>query len=89
MVLLGDVRELEVERERPQDTRLPLERQGVDGIPKITVRLAGPRSAGEGPHALDVLEQGLPLLLDEDAAEQVAQEAHVAAEGVGNDGHPL
>jgi hypothetical protein len=53
------------------------------------MRLAGPRRAREGADALDVVEERVALLLDEHAPQQVAEEAHVAAEGVGDDGHPL
>ena len=80
MVLLGDVRELEVERERAQHARLPLERQRLDGLLELLVRRAGTRRAGQRAHPLDVLEQRLALLLDEDAPEQVAEQADVSAQ---------
>ena len=92
VLLLGDVREREVERERAQDARLPLERQPDDGGREVVVRGTGARGAGERPNALDVVEERLVLLLDEHPAEQVAEHADVAPErGVGGgvlDGHP-
>jgi len=80
MVLLGDVCELEVEGEGAQHARLPLERQRLDGFLDLLVRRAGARRARERAHPLDVLEQRLALLLDEDAPEQVAEQADVTAE---------
>jgi hypothetical protein len=44
------------------------------------VRRARARVAGKGPDALDVREQGLALLLDQDAAEEVAQQADVPSQ---------
>ena len=92
VLLLGDVRELEVERERAQHARLPLERQRRDRGREVVVRGPAARGAGERPDALDVVEERLVLLLDEHPAEQVAEHADVAPErGVGGgvlDGHP-
>jgi len=79
-MLLGDVRKLEIERERPQHARLPLERQRLDSLLELLVRRTGTRRAGERANALDVLEQRLALLLHEDAPEQVTEQAHVPAE---------
>ena len=80
VLLLGDVRELEVERERPQHARLPLERQRRR--PRPRGRRAARRRAppARAPHALDVREERLVLLLDEHLPEQVAEHANVAPE---------
>src|SRR5437870_506071 len=92
MLLLGHVRELEVERERTEDARLPLERQARDRSSEIVVRRATARCSRERTDALDVGEERLVLLLDEHLSEQVAEQANVAAErsiGWGlADGHP-
>jgi hypothetical protein len=89
MVLLGDVRELEVEGERAEHARLAREGQLGDGIAKIAVGLARTRSPRECADALDVLEQLLAVLLDEDAPEQVAEEAHVAPQDVRDHRHDV
>jgi hypothetical protein len=83
VVLLGEVRELEEERERTQDLRLLLEvelphRAGQLGADGRFAGLAG--AARDPPDLLLPREQLLALLLDHDAAEQVAEQAHVAAE---------
>ena len=75
-MLLGEVRELEVERERPQHVRLPLERKGCDGglQPGAGRRTAGGASATREP--ADVLligEQAFAALLDENAAQDLTQ----------------
>ena len=83
MVLLGEVDELEVERERPQDVRLPLGRQGSDRLlePRPRGRRAArPRATREVADALLGLEQPRPALLDEYAPEDVAEQADVAPE---------
>ncbi len=82
VMLLGDVRELEVERERAQHARLALERQRLDRRLELLVRRPGPRRPGQRPHPLDVREQRLALLLDEDAPEQVAEQPDVSAQRV-------
>ena len=78
VLLLGDVRELEVRCERSQHARLPLERQRGDRRREVVGRNSFARGAREPAHPLDVGEQRLVLLLDEDAAEHVAQQANVA-----------
>ena len=81
MVLLGDVRELEVEAEGSEHGRLPLERQGADGGGELRARARlthRPGSPRERADALLVREQILPFLLDEDAAEDVAEQADIA-----------
>ena len=80
-MLLRDVRELEVESERAQDAGLPLERQRLDRVAQLVAPRPLPRGAGKRTDALDVGEQRLVLLLDEHAAEQVAEKADVAAYG--------
>ena len=80
VMLLGDVRELEVQPEGPQHARLALERQRLHRLLELLVWRPGARLACERPHPLDVREQRLALLLDEDAPEQVAEQADVPAE---------
>ena len=84
MLLLGDVRELEVERERTEDARLPLERQAGDCGSEIVLWCAVARCPRERAHAFDIREERLVLLLDEHLPEQVAEHADVTPErGVG------
>jgi hypothetical protein len=82
-VLLGDVRQLEVEAEGAQHLRLALEIELANGLPQ-RLPAGGParraRLAREPPDPLFLIEQLLPFLLDEDPAEDVAQQADVAAE---------
>ena len=85
VVLLGDVDELEEQRERPQHralrarARAPRPRRA--SAPREPPRA---RVARERPDPLLVVEEVLALLLDEHAPEQVAEQAHVGAEsGVG------
>ena len=80
MVLLGDVGELEEERERAEHGRLLLEAELRDRLPERLPRAAGARIAGERPDPLLAVEQLLALLLDEDPPEQVAEQADVRAE---------
>ena len=80
VVLLGYVRELEVQPERAQHARLPLERQRRDRVAQLVVRRALACCARECPHALNVREQRLVFLLDEHLPEQVAEQADVAPE---------
>ena len=77
MLLLGDVRELEVRREGAQDARLPLERQLADRRSQVVGRNSFACSPREPAHPLDVVQQRLVLLLDEDAPEDVAEQANV------------
>jgi hypothetical protein len=78
MVLLGEVRQLEVEAECAEDEALFLQaerridRRDRAGLP------GGP---GVDADALDEVEQPLALLLDEDAAEQRSEQADVAPDG--------
>ena len=87
-MLLGEVGQLEVEGERAQDARLAFKRQHVDRGAEFVAARSLPRRARERPHVLDGGEERLVLLLDEHAAEQVAEEAHVAPEDVGDHRHP-
>jgi hypothetical protein len=83
VVLLGEVRELEVEPEGPQHLRAPLVGKVADHGREVGPRPGlpgGTRLARELPDPLDVLEQILALLLDEDTAEDLAEEPDVAAE---------
>ena len=81
VVLLGDVGDLEVEGEGAEDARLARERERLHRLPQLVAPLALPRGAGERPDVLDVGEQRFVLLLDEHAAEEVAEQADVAAYG--------
>jgi hypothetical protein len=83
VVLLREVRELEVERERPQDLGLAVERQAPDSIREPGTRRSPARGAcapGELPDALLVGEQSLAALLDEHPSERLAEEADIAPE---------
>src|SRR6266481_4337554 len=64
MLLLGDVRELEVRRKGAQDARLPIERQRADRSREVVGRNSFACSPRETTHPLDVVEQRLVLLLD-------------------------
>jgi hypothetical protein len=83
VVLLGDVRQLEVEAEGAEHLCLALEIELGDCSPQLG-SAGGPAGgaglAREPPDPLFLVEQVLPLLLDEDPAEDVAQQADVAAE---------
>src|SRR5439155_13869932 len=81
VVLLGDVRELEVDGEGAEDERLALEVDRADELDELLDRLgrAAPPGAAELPRALLELEQLLALLLDDHQAERVAEQADVAA----------
>ena len=81
-MLLGDVDELEEERERPQHRALPLGPERRDRVAESASRAARARVAGERADPLLVVEELLPLLLDEHAPEQVAEQAHVGARAV-------
>ena len=86
VMLLGEVDDLEIVRER---ARHPLRIGHVerrDGLPQRRRRLV-PRGAGggapalgESPDALFEIEERLALLLDERLAENVAERRHVAAQ---------
>ena len=78
VLLLGDVRELEIRGEGAKDARLPLERELAHCGREVVLRAAGPRRAREPSQALDVVEQALVVLLDEHPAEEVAEQADIA-----------
>jgi hypothetical protein len=81
--LLGEVCELEVEPEGPQHLSAPLVGEVADDGCEIGARPrlpGGARLARELADPLDVREQVLALLLDEDTAEDLAEEPDVAAE---------
>ena len=79
-MLLCDVDQLEVETERPQDVGLIDRRQHPHGVAD-GVGVAGfARIARTQPDPLLRLEQLVPFLLDEDLAQDVAEQANVAAE---------
>ena len=83
VVLLGDVRELEVEREGAEDLRLLVEIQRRDRLRQLgpDVGVAGLACpAGDVADLLLARQQLHSLLLDHDAAEQVAEEADVPSE---------
>src|SRR5207302_7403781 len=85
VMLLGDVRQLEVQRERAQDFRLVSRREraygGTDGAD--VARAA--RVAGEQPDPLLGLEDVAALLLDQHRAQGGSEQADVAPEwGVGS-----
>ena len=79
-MLLCDVDQLEVETERPQDVGLIDRRQHPYGVAE-GVGVAGfARIARTQPDPLLRLEQLGSFLLDEDLAQDVAEQANVAAE---------
>ena len=83
VMLLGDVGELEVEREGAEDLRLLLEVEPADGTRELgahvgVARLAGP--AGDVADLLLARQEVFPLLLDHHAPEQVAEQADVSTE---------
>ena len=87
VVLLGDVRELEEDAEGAEDDGLALERQRRDRLLERLPLTAAARPARERADSLDEVEHLLTLLLDEDTAEQIAEQANVRAQaGVGS--HP-
>ncbi len=81
-MLLGDVRQLEVEGERAQDERLPLQVEAADDL----CELGGRRLVSPAPpprqraHPLLELEQLLALLLDDHPAEDLPEQPDVAPE---------
>ena len=83
VVLLGDVREVEVDREGAQDDGLRLDRERRDGRGQLGRRAAVAAAAEPGEPADPLLElEGLvALLLGEHAAERVAEQPHVRPEG--------
>ena len=80
VVLLGDVRELEEERERAQDGGLLLEIELADRLLELGAAARLPRLAREPADPLLQREQLLALLLDEDLPEDVPEQADVGAE---------
>jgi hypothetical protein len=92
VMLLGEVCELEVERERPQHVGLPIEGQCGDRFGELVPRsrTAGrTRVAGQLADSLLGGEEARTTLLDEHASEGLAEQAHVPSErrvGAGN-GH--
>ena len=78
VVLLGDVRELEEDAERPQHDGLALERERPRSSRRAArARPLAARPARERADPLDEVEHLLPLLLDEHAPEEVAEQADV------------
>ena len=80
VVLLGDVRELEEDAESPQDDGLALERERRDRLREGLTLATAARPARERADPLDEVEHLLPLLLDENAPQQVAEQADVRAQ---------
>ena len=91
-MLLGDVREVEVDRERAQDERLPLDIEPGDHLghrPPRAFVAASTEPAEEADSLLEP-EDVLPFLLDEHAAEDGAEQPNVRAKrGVGARRHDL
>ena len=78
VVLLGEVRELEVEAEGSQDERLLARRSGE--VVVLAVVLSARASRASRRICLDEVEQPLAFLFDEHRAEDRPEHAHVAAE---------
>ena len=83
VVLLGEIRELEVQAERTQDKPLLMLLERLDDGDRSGV----PRVARSEPRAFDELEQPRAFLLDQHLAEHVTQHPHVATERRGGVGH--
>ena len=87
MVLLGDVDELEEERERPQHGGLPVVVERSDRRAERVARSSGAGITRERADPLLVVEQLLALLLDEHPPEQVSEQADVRPQrGIGRHG---
>src|SRR5262249_17316169 len=86
MVLLGDVRELEVDAKGAQDERLLAQVETGDERDELAHRLNRPAAtrARELPRALLEVENRLPLLFDDDGAERVSEQTDIAPEGIGH-----
>jgi hypothetical protein len=80
VVLLRDVRQLEVQRERAQDLRLVAGRQRPHGFADGRDVTRRARVAGEQPDPLLGLEELPALLLEEDRAERLSEQPDVAPE---------
>ena len=86
VVLLGEVRELEVEPERAEDESL---RVGIEIVDHVGGRdgAVAPRVTRDSANALDEVEQPATFLLDEHVAENRPEQPDVAAERGGGVGH--
>ena len=82
VMLLGDVREVEVHRERPQDDRLGLDRERRDGLGELGGSLCVAASPEPGEPSDPFLEPvgRLAFLLDEDVTERVAEQPDVCSQ---------
>jgi hypothetical protein len=80
VVLLGDVDQLEIEAERSQNVGLIDGRQHPHGVADGPGVVSFARIARTQPDPLLRLEQLVPFLLDEDLAQDVAEQANIAAE---------
>ncbi len=97
LALLGEVDELEVERERPGDGRRALDVERRDLRPESLaldvrlehdLRVAPPERDCPPPDALDRREQLRAGLLGDDLAEQRPEEPHLVGERVAGATHP-
>ena len=81
-MLLGDVREVEVHRERPQDDRLDLDRERCDGLGERSGSLCVAASPEPGEPSDPFLEPVglLAFLLDEDVAQRVAEQPDICSQ---------
>ena len=89
LLLLGEVHELEVRRERLHDAARLGEGQGLDAAQQALARglVAGAVRLGEAAHLLDEVEERLPSCSTIVVAEQVAEQVHLLAEPVALGGH--
>ena len=89
LLLLGEVHELEVGRERLDDAARLGQGQRLDAAQQALARrlVAGAVRLREAAHLLDEVEERLALLLDDRAAEDVAEPVDLLAEPVARLGH--
>ena len=89
MVLLGNVGEAEKMRERTSDTKGQRLRQGAQEIGQLVERpiVAGMRAFGQGPHALDAIEEPGVIVRLQYLPEQIAELTDVVSQPLVRIGH--
>jgi len=91
LLLLGEVHEGEVRRERPHDSPRLRQRQRLDAREQPASGCGVARAVGLGqpPDLLDEIEERPPLLLDDRLPQDVAELVDLLAEPVAGFGHGL